>query len=56
MQNREEEIDRNAIFSRRGFGGKRKSKTTIDESGLFRKMNKNKRRIDERWLRFKILH
>ena len=50
MQNREDEIAKNGIFSRRGYGGKRKSKSTIDEAGLFRKMNKKKSRIDERWV------
>jgi len=49
MQNREEEIAKSGIFSRRGYGGKRKARTSIDEQGLFRKMNRNKKRIDERW-------
>ena len=52
MQNREEEIAKSGIFSRRGYGGKRKARTSIDEQGLFRKMNRNKKRIDERWVSF----
>ena len=40
MQNLEDEISKTAIFSRRGFGGKRKSKTEIDEKSLFKKLMK----------------
>ena len=40
MQNLEDEISKTAIFSRRGFGGKRKSKTQIDEKSLFKKLMK----------------
>ena len=40
MQNLEDEISKTPIFSRRGFGGKRKSKTQIDEKSLFKKLMK----------------
>ena len=41
MQNRNDEISKLGIFSRKGFGGKRKAKTSVDEKGLFKKLMKS---------------
>ena len=40
MQNFADEISKVEIFTRRGFGGKKKSKTQIDEKSLFKQLIK----------------
>jgi len=39
-QHAEKEIEKTGIISRKGFGGKRKAKTEIDQRILFKKLTK----------------